>query len=85
VKRMRVSSYVAERIGRTREDFRLDTFRSGGKGGQHQNKTESGVRITDRVTGLSRSTRHGLSRQRTAAGETEPPRNPSDQPPAAGA
>lgn len=23
----------------------VDTFRSGGKGGQHQNKTESGVRI----------------------------------------
>ncbi len=36
----------------TREDFRVDTFRSGGKGGQHQNKTDSGVRITHIESGL---------------------------------
>lgn len=35
----------------TRKDFRVDTFRSGGKGGQHQNKTESGVRITHLESG----------------------------------
>jgi peptide chain release factor 1 len=28
------------------EDLQVDTMRSGGPGGQHQNKTESGVRIT---------------------------------------
>jgi protein subunit release factor B len=30
----------------TAKDFRFDTFRSGGKGGQNQNKVESGVRCT---------------------------------------
>ncbi len=29
----------------TRKDFVIQTFRSGGPGGQHQNKTDSGVRI----------------------------------------
>jgi len=48
----------------TRKDFRVDTFKSGGKGGQHQNKTDSGVRITHTETGLSCECRESRSQQR---------------------
>ena len=35
----------------TAKDFETQTFRAGGKGGQHQNKTESGVRIIHHASG----------------------------------
>ena len=35
----------------TIKDCRVDTFCSGGKGGQHQNATQSGVRVTHEPSG----------------------------------
>jgi protein subunit release factor A len=35
----------------TKKDFKIQTFRSGGKGGQHQNTTNSGCRIIHKESG----------------------------------
>ncbi len=39
------------------DDLKRDTFRSGGPGGQHQNKTESGVRYTHLPSGIAAESR----------------------------
>ena len=45
-------------------ECRVDTFRSGGRGGQRQNKVESGVRLTHRPTGLVVTSRRHRSQRR---------------------
>jgi peptide chain release factor 2 len=45
-------------------ECRVETFRSGGPGGQHQNKTESGVRLTHIPTGISVAARDSRSQHR---------------------
>lgn len=48
----------------TKADFDVETFRAGGKGGQHQNKTDSAVRIRHRDSGAVGESRSDRSQHR---------------------
>jgi peptide chain release factor 2 len=49
------------------DDLKRDVFRSGGPGGQHQNKTESGVRYTHIPTGIAAESRSERSQHKNDA------------------
>ena len=49
------------------DQCRVETFRSGGKGGQHQNTTESGVRLVHTPTGVRTTSRSERSQHRNKA------------------
>ncbi len=48
-------------------DIRFESFRAGGPGGQHQNKTESAVRAVHLPSGLTTIARDGRSQHRNKA------------------
>ena len=48
-------------------ECRVQTFRAGGKGGQHQNTTESGVRLIHLPTGVRSTARNERSQHRNKA------------------
>jgi peptide chain release factor 2 len=48
------------------EDLKRDVFRCGGPGGQHQNKTESGVRFTHIPTGIAAESRSERSQHKNS-------------------
>ena len=49
------------------DDLERETFRSGGPGGQHQNKTESGVRFRHVPTGIAAESRNERSQHKNSA------------------
>lgn len=55
---------IMEDVNINKSDLKVDTFRSSGAGGQHVNKTESGVRFTHLPTGIVAESTDGRSQIR---------------------
>lgn len=47
----------------TKRDFTIQAFKAGGKGGQHQNKTSSGIRIIHNASGARGESRSERSQK----------------------
>ena len=56
--------FEMEEINFKKDDLKVDTFRSSGAGGQHVNKTESGVRFTHLPTGIAAESTDGRSQHK---------------------
>jgi peptide chain release factor 1 len=56
--------FEMEDININKVDLRIDTFRASGAGGQHVNKTESGVRFTHLPTGIAAESTDGRSQHK---------------------
>jgi peptide chain release factor 1 len=56
--------FEMEDININKVDLRRDTFRASGAGGQHVNKTESGVRFTHLPTGIAAESTDGRSQHK---------------------
>ena len=61
------SSSSSSRLLLDPDDFRIDTMRSSGKGGQHANATDSAVRAVHLPSGLAVAVRSGRSQHRNRA------------------
>lgn len=63
--RIKTSEYVGSKLdGLNRRDFKVDTYKGSGPGGQHRNKVETAVKITHLTTGINASATKSKSQAR---------------------